>query len=583
MAEMPLAFNQPAGEPSDFADTRAGLPDHAAPKLGLLLRVRSRLVYNRTTQAMREAPVRLTAAILLVGLIWVGLYGLFSLVFHQLSRTPLEATVAIPLVFNFFFVAMLALLAFSNAIIAYGSMFARQEPAYLLTLPLSTLDVVSIKYLESLALASWSVVLLGMPLMFAMARTVDHPVFYVLFIAFFIAFLPIPGALGVLLAWAVARFFPRRWTKAATFTSALVLIIWIASVLRSLRLGETAAEVWLRAFLNRMGFVQSALLPNNWVAAGIDNAMHGNFELSLRYLGVVLANAFFLSWLAVRVVSRHFDTAYDRATSGKSGPGRVAAEASGGLAGMVFWYLDRPLRLVAAKDLRTFFRDPAQWSQLTILFGLLVLYLTNMPTLRLEFSASGWFLVIPFLNLCAVSLILATFTCRFVFPLISLEGQKLWLMGVLPMRRGRILRAKFAFSMTVTLLVAFGSMTLAAYMLHLDTVWTVIHLSVTFGVCFGLCGFSVGIGARVPLFGQTNVARIANGLGGTLNLLASVALVSFLLMGVGVATWRCRNLPTNTIPDAASLVSCGLSIAAGVFAGLYALRMGARHFDRVEV
>lgn len=556
---------------------------HNISKLGLLLRVRGRLVHNRTTQALREAPIRLTAAILLVGLIWMGLYGLFHLVFRQLSRTPLEATVAIPLVFNFFFIAMLALLAFSNAIIAYGSMFAKQEPAYLLTLPLSTLDVVSIKYLESLALASWSVILLGLPLMFSMARTVDHPAFYVLFIAFFIAFLPIPGALGMLLAWAVARYFPRRWTKAATFTLIILLVIWIASVLRSLRIGETAAEVWLRAFLSRMGFVQSALLPNNWVASGIDHAMHGNFNESIRYLGVVLANAFFLSWLAVRVVSRHFEIAYDRATAGKAGPARLAAEASGGLAGLVFFYLDRPLRLVAAKDLRTFLRDPAQWSQLTILFGLLVLYLTNMPTLRLEFSASGWFLVIPFLNLCAVSLILATFTCRFVFPLISLEGQKLWLMGVLPMRRGRILKAKFAFSMTVTLLVAFGSMSLAAYMLHLDKVWTIIHLAVTFGVCFGLCGFSVGIGARVPLFGQTNVARIANGLGGTLNLLASVALVTVLLVGVGIATWRSRALPSNTLPDMISLVSCGFSIMAGVTAGIGALRLGAQHFDRVEV
>ena len=85
-----------------------------------------------------------------------------------------------------------------------------------------------------------------------------------------------------------------------------------------------------------------------------------------------------------------------------------------------------------AERLRTFVRDPAQWSQLTILFGLLVLYLANMPTLRLEFAASGWFLFIPFLNLCAVSLILATFTCRFVFPLVSLEGHQMWLLGVLP-------------------------------------------------------------------------------------------------------------------------------------------------------
>jgi hypothetical protein len=120
-------------------------------------------------------------------------------------------------------------------------------------------------------------------------------------------------------------------------------------------------------------------------------------------------------------------------------------------------------------------------------------------------------------------------------------------------------------------------------MLHLDTVWTLIHLAVTFGVCFGLCGFSVGLGARVPLFGQSNVARIANGLGGTLNLLASVALVSMLLGGVGVATWRSRNLSSNTLPDMISIALCVASILSGVAAGLYAMRIGARHFDRIEV
>ncbi len=555
----------------------------ASTKLGLLLRIRARTVYNRSTQAFAEAPIRLSAAIFLVSVIWFGLYGLFRLVFIQLGRTPLEATVAIPMVFNFFFLAMLALLAFSNAIIAYSAIFGRSESSYLLTLPLTPLDVVSLKYLESLVLASWSVVLLGLPLMFAMAETTQQPVFHVLFLAFFIAFIPIPASLGLLLAWGVARFFPRRLTRAVTIAAALLLILSIASAFRSFRLGDTAADVWLRSFLNRMGFVQSALLPNHWVSSGIDHAMHGDFSKAARYLGVTLANAFFLSWLAVTIVARHFDRAYDRATSGRSGGRRPAMDASGGVAGRLFWYLDRPLRLVAAKDLRTFLRDPAQWSQLTILFGLLVLYLTNMPSLRLEFSASGWFLIIPFLNLCAVSLILATFTCRFVFPLVSLEGQKLWLIGVLPLRRGRLLLAKFAFSMTVTLGVAIGSMSLAAYMLHLDLVWTLIHLLVTCGVCFGLCGFSVGIGARLPVFGQTSVARIANGLGGTLNLLASVTLVAIVLTGVGLATWRSRNQSPNTLPDVMTLLLCAAAVLISVAAGWAALRMGARHFDRLEV
>lgn len=551
--------------------------------LELLLRVRGQIVTNRVAQAVRDAPLRLVAAALLIGLIWVGLYRLFLLLFAQLSQTPLEATVAVPLVFNFFFVAMLALLTFSNAIIAYGALFGKSEAPYLLTLPIPPLDVVTFKYLECLVLSSWSLILLGLPMMFAMAATSEEPMFYLFFLAFFLAFIPIPGAIGLLLAWGVARFFPRRATKAVTLLTALGLTVVIVTALRALQFGETATEVWLRTFLTRMSFVQSALLPNNWVAAGIDHAVQGRFPISFRYLGVTLANAFFLSWLGVRIVSTYFDGAYDRASSGRGGGRRIAAEASGGPAGWVFFYLPLPLRLIAAKDLRTFFRDPAQWSQLTILFGLLVLYLTNMPTLRLEFSASGWFLFIPFLNLCAVSLILATFTCRFVFPLVSLEGQKLWLMGVLPLPRGRVLLAKFAFSMTVTVLVAIGAMSLAAFMLNLDLVWTAIHLVVTLAICFGLCGFSVGIGARFPMFGQSNVARIASGLGGTMNLLASVALVAIVLTGVGMATWLSRYLPPNTLPDARSLTLCAVAALLGIAAGCAALWVGTGHFNRVEV
>lgn len=551
--------------------------------LDLLYRIRAQAAANRLSQSIREAPLRIVAAVAMVLVIWFGLWWLFDVLFKQLSRTPLEATVAIPLIFNFFFASMLLLLAASNAIIAHGSLFGKTESAYLLTLPLSPRDVVTLKYTECLLLSSWSLVLLGLPLMFAMAVTSAQWVFSLLFLAFFLAFIPIPGAIGLLCAWAVARFIPRRVTRWLTIVALITLAAVTITVIRGLRLGDTATEVWLRSFLARMSFVQSALLPNNWVAQGVDHAAHGRFEDALLYLGVTAANALFLSWIAVNVVSAGLVGAYDRVSVGRGGNRRPASEASGGVCGWAFFYLPRPLRLVAAKDLRTFVRDPAQWSQLTILFGLLVLYLANMPTLRLEFSASGWFLFIPFLNLCAVSLILATFTCRFVFPLVSLEGHQLWLLGVLPVDRGRLLWAKFAFSLTVTLAVALGAMTLAAYMLNLDAVWTTIHLTVTVGVCVGLCGFSVGIGARLPMFRETNGARIASGLGGTVNLLMSVALVAFALTGVGMATFRSRYLSSNSLPDATSIYLCAAACAISILAGIGVVLLGARHFRSVEV
>jgi hypothetical protein len=106
---------------------------------------------------------------------------------------------------------------------------------------------------------------------------------------------------------------------------------------------------------------------------------------------------------------------------------------------------------------------------------------------------------------------------------------------------------------------------------------------ITVAVCFGLCGFAVGIGARLPMFNQSNAARIANGLGGTTNLLASVALVAVVMAGVGFATWRSRDLASDAIPDMNAVLICLAVAVFSLAAGSVALLVGARHFDRVEV
>ncbi len=561
-------------------------PSERRPLIGLLLRVKARSLSNRAKKAMDEAPIRLSITVLLVGFIWFALYFMFKIVFRSFERTPLEATVALPLIFNFFFMAMLAMLTFSNAIIAYGALFGKNESAYLLTSPLTPLDVVTLKYIESLVMASWALVLLGLPLMVSMARLVDHSnriLFFCLYIAFFLAFIPIPGALGLFIAWLAARAFPRRATRAVSVlvgVAILVLVIW---GMRSLQTADDAMEAWLRNFQARMRFLRAAFLPNYWVASGIDHAIRHQFFEAFMYLGVTIANACFLSWAVVRFVARYFDGALDRAMVGRGDGIRYVPASGWGVAGWLFFYLPKSLRTIATKDLRVFMRDPLQWSQLAILFGLLFLYLSNMPTLRIQLSGAGWRLMMPFMNLCAVSLILATFTCRFVFPLISLEGRKLWLIGLLPMKRSRVLWAKFAFAMTITLAVAMSAMTMSLIVLKMNLFWSITHIVVIASICFGLCGISVGLGARLPMYDELNAARIANGLGGTTNLLASIAMVAVVLTGVGIATWQSRHLSFFDTPEPSSIVLCFFSVLTSAIVGLVALRLGGDHFAKAEV
>jgi len=542
---------------------------------------------NRLRSALAESPLRLFSTLLLVGLIWMSLYGLFFTIFSQLFRlreSVLETIVTLPLVFHFFFLALTLLLSFSNAILVYGGLFSGREPAFLLAAPVRPLHLVTVKYAEALFFSSWSLALVGLPLLAALARVSSEPwYFYPLFATFFLCFVPIPGAIGLLGAWAAAMWSPRNPKRVLVAAAVLVGVAgawWLQDVVRR---GDVASAEWLKHFFARMSLVQGSFWPNTWISLGIDHALHERLAEAGFYLLVTFSNAALLSWMAVNVVSRHLVTAFGRA---RSLPARTVRTNGGGLAllgRIMFFYLPMPMRLIAMKDMRTFFRDPMQWSQLAILFGLLALYVVNIPRLNIEFAGARTQLLVSFLNFAAVALILATFTSRFVFPLVSLEGQQLWLIGLLPISRARLLAAKLVFALTVTLASAMAVMGLSAYVLHVPWAWALIHLAATAAVCFGLCGLSVGLGARLPMFEHRNPARIASGFGGTVNLIASLMLVFASLGGMAAISLRARALSGGLGVDGVMVGLLGGVVLVNVAAAYLALRTGWRHFRSREV
>ncbi len=548
----------------------------------LLLQIRFRMLANRVRAGMRHQPLRLLGTAGSISLIWFGLYILLVQTFLLIRRSTLEGIVATPLIFTFFFLALTGMLAFSSAILSYGSLFRRGESAYLLATPLNPLHIVTVKYLESLVLSSWSLVLLGLPLMMAMARIFDESwSFYPLFLGLFLLFIPMPGALGLVLAWLVAVVFPRTPRRMLVMLCAFLLFgagWWGWRVLSA----PIVSSEWLKLFYDRVALVQSAMLPHTWVSKGINHAVQNQSGPALFYLLVTAANALLSSLVAVGVVARGYALAFDRGqTSGARGVRRTGWLISW-IGEVLFSYMPWRQRLLSAKDLKTFFRDPMQWSQMAILIGLLTLYVSNVQRLWVDLAEPRLQLLIAFLNLTAVSLILATFTNRFLFPLVSLDGQQLWLLGLLPLRRSGIVVAKFYYSLTLTLLAAMGVMSVSIWRLELPRAIAFAHLVASAATCIGLCGVSIGMGARLPVFQERNPARIAGGFGGTVSLLVSVGLVVASLAGVGMMTFSAAR---ETLGDSFT-VSMAWWLAAVVCVNLVAaavsMSIGIRHFSRVE-
>jgi ABC-2 type transport system permease protein len=215
------------------------------------------------------------------------------------------------------------------------------------------------------------------------------------------------------------------------------------------------------------------------------------------------------------------------------------------------------------------------------------LYFVNMRRFLpedMKWPYRNW---VSLLNLCATGLLLSAYTGRFIYPMLSLEGRKFWILGLLPLRRERLLWGKFAFSATGGLLIAETLVLLNDFMLELPPVAVALHVVTVATLAVGLSGLSVGLGACLPNFRETDPSKIAVGFGGTLNLLSGLVYL-ILMIGLIVGPWHVAAAQAGDAPsglgEGAWLL--GLRVLAGVLlcasAVAIPLRAGASALRRME-
>src|SRR5205807_8964510 len=113
---------------------------------------------------------------------------------------------------------------------------------------------------------------------------------------------------------------------------------------------------------------------------------------------------------------------------------------------------------------------PVQWAQVLIFTGLLTLYFANTRRFYNEDLGRAYQNGVSLLNLAATALLLCSYTGRFIFPMLSLEGRKFWILGLLPLPRERLLWGKFALSATWSVLIAEFLVIFSDLMLGIDPI-----------------------------------------------------------------------------------------------------------------
>jgi len=478
----------------------------------------------------------------------------FELFFHGMqfvAKFPGLGSVLMERLFYTLFAFLFALLLLSNLVISYTNLFRNRETAFLLSLPISTQNIFRWKFIESIILASWAFLFLIAPLLvaFGLVRGVPWH-FYPLTVLLIGLFIILPGVFGSALAIGIGRHLDRRSFQVVLLCVALLLLAFVAFWWKTNPVDDDLLDKRTLEALDRLlaktRFTLFPFLPSYWLSSCILQWAEGIVSGAAFFALVLLSHTLFFGTIAfTRFGNLFYDTAsavQSRASDNRSiavVQSGTVARGPGGLEILFncLSFLPTDVRALAVKDLRMFWRDTTQWGQSVMFFGLLGAYIINLRNFTHQLTSPFWINAVAFLNLGACAFNLASVTTRFVFPQFSLEGRRLWIIGLAPMGLERVVITKFWLAGILSLVITLGLVTLSCYLLNMS--WTDVAFfgSVVTVMTFALNGLAVGLGVLFPNIKETNPNKIVSGFGGTLCFVLSsiyiIASLTLLVIGGG--------------------------------------------------
>ncbi len=562
----------------------------------LLLRYHTRMFVTRSARMLRESKLAMLAmALFLAGYAFMS-YWLFTKGLFLVERVPgIGGFLGDRIIYLIFFFFLLMLI-FSVGITNYISLIKGRDIGWLLTLPVTHRVIFLWKSTEAILFASWGLVFISGPLLVAFATSRYAPEsFYWRAALCVLPFVTIAAVTGSVLFLGILRWVSRP----VGMTLAAIVLAWIgwsaigayedAAVARERTMGVVA----INELLKHTEMSVHPFLPSSWLSRSLiqwtrelqhDAVFHAVLLWTWALMGVVAMSAAGRSWFysgwnrnlqrAGMAVSRRRERRRGKAYGWKRYPNRVLG-------------LGRPLRAVIRKDIKTFLREPSQWVQFAIVFGLLLLYVLNLRNLGYDYENRFWAALISAINFTVCSLAVSTLTTRFVFPQFSLEGTRIWILGMAPMPLHFVVLQKWIQGFVTIGFVTTALQILSGLVLKLPAQDIALYASSIAILSIGLCGIAVGLGAVFPNLEETNAAKIVSGFGGTLCLICSffyiLAFVTLLCLAkADIFRGGPRALPVEPLGVGTEVAVLGAIALTVVFAGV-PLLIAMRRVHRMEL
>jgi len=478
-----------------------------------------------------------------------------------------------------------------NIVVSFSTLFRSDETSFFFTKPVSYTKIFLIKFLDNFFYSSTtllliiSAALIGYGIYFHMNWT-----FYPLtLLLIFLPFMFSAGSLGVILLLIILRLSVKYGLKTIITISAIVYASWIIGyyiVMSPLSLVREVFTYW--PDINRyFGFLDSSLIklfPAYWVADSLFWLTSGSFKYALPLIALNLLVSVLLFSLALIFARKWYFNTWAASLELSS------AEDRKNKGGQMLVDFEKKSSMncrdeaIFKREFFLFTREPGQWIHLGVMVFLMVIFMAGISGIKIIVDDSYYndslrtiiFLVVSLFSVFMV----AALSLRFIFPLISLEGESVWKIRSSPVNHSAFLIKRlliyFTFIFIMGQLVSFFAGHQFPRTLSWEGQLNTVFITIT------IVSLNFGMGGYFANFKERNPIRIASSQGASITFLFTIIYMTVLvaLLFLPVSNFFESEHVTISAPLTGLLTASFILFVFSAIISFVFIRIGLKSFTR---
>ncbi|GAB6281823.1 MAG: hypothetical protein STSR0008_05650 [Ignavibacterium sp.] len=410
-----------------------------------------------------------------------------------------------------------------NIIVSYSTIYKSKELNFLFTKPIKEKNIFIVKFLDNFFYSSATLLVFLLSVLIGYASFFNYGFnFYLISILLFVPFTFIAALLGTIILF---LFIKLASTIGFRITIFLIAIFYAISIFIYFNINNpfSLVEQVFRNYPNLNIYIKdinngiTRFLPNNWVAEGLYWFNQNNMTnvLSAGFLLILLALILF--WINYKIAEKFYFKSYFLALDLKYHKNN-------------FIHLNfkrrnnKNLKIgLIEKDNLLFFREPTQTIHLVLMLSLIVIFIVSINGIQNKILTGIYpelKLVLYIVLFSFNTFLIASLSLRFIYPMISLEGETFWKLKSSPIKLKHYFLKKFSIAFLILLVISeslnyfthsviFKEMIVSSSINNFFITLTIVSISFSFGSIF-------------PNFKEKNAIRIASSQGASISFLTTL-------------------------------------------------------------